>query len=172
MTRQNGNPRKTRPKPRTRRERPRPLTHRASRALRGRSRLVAQANCAKGLGRVSEIRNLQINKGEAIHGHRQETTGNRQPHNASSNNPSANCSTNTASFVDCTPDYVANFALRKTLARDPEFKKWKAISNGAGNAGKPRVQSKAAKPHDSAASPFEESHRLPARGGDRNGCCI
>ena len=36
-------------------------------------------------------------------------------------------------FVEVTPDYVANFALRKTLARDPEYKKWKAIqdrSNG------------------------------------------
>ena len=31
-----------------------------------------------------------------------------------------------ARFVDCTPDYVANFALRKTLARDPDYKKWKA----------------------------------------------
>jgi hypothetical protein len=29
-------------------------------------------------------------------------------------------------FVDCTTDYVANFALRKMLARDPEYKKWKA----------------------------------------------
>jgi len=35
-----------------------------------------------------------------------------------------------ARFVDCTPDYVANFALRKTLARDPEYKKWKANQNG------------------------------------------
>ena len=33
-------------------------------------------------------------------------------------------------FVDCTPDYVANFALRKTLARDPECRKWKASKNG------------------------------------------
>lgn len=32
-------------------------------------------------------------------------------------------------FVDCTPDYVANFALRKTLSRDPEFKRWKASRN-------------------------------------------
>jgi hypothetical protein len=40
-----------------------------------------------------------------------------------------------ARFVDCTPDYVANFALRKTLARDPDYKKWKASQNGA-NAGK------------------------------------
>jgi len=35
-------------------------------------------------------------------------------------------------FVDCTPDYVANFALRKTLARDPEYRKWKASNNGPG----------------------------------------
>ena len=40
-----------------------------------------------------------------------------------------------ARFVDCTPDYVANFALRKTLARDPDYKKWKAGQNGA-SAGK------------------------------------
>ena len=35
-------------------------------------------------------------------------------------------------FVDCTPDYVANFALKKMLARDPEYKKWKASINGGG----------------------------------------
>jgi hypothetical protein len=35
-------------------------------------------------------------------------------------------------FVDCTPDYVANFALGKTLARDPEYRKWKASKNGPG----------------------------------------
>jgi len=35
-----------------------------------------------------------------------------------------------ARFVDCTPDYVANFALRKTLQRDPEYKKWKTNQNG------------------------------------------
>jgi hypothetical protein len=34
-------------------------------------------------------------------------------------------------FVDCTADYVTNFTLRKTLARDPDFKKWKATRNGA-----------------------------------------
>jgi hypothetical protein len=36
-------------------------------------------------------------------------------------------------FVDCSPDYVANFALRRMLARDPEYRKWKASrdqSNG------------------------------------------
>ncbi len=35
-------------------------------------------------------------------------------------------------FVDCTPDDVANFALRKTLARDPDYRKWKASQNGPG----------------------------------------
>lgn len=35
-------------------------------------------------------------------------------------------------FVDCTPDYVANFALGKTLARDPDYRKWKAATNGPG----------------------------------------
>jgi hypothetical protein len=28
-------------------------------------------------------------------------------------------------FVECTADYVTNFALRKTLSRDPEYKRWK-----------------------------------------------
>ena len=38
-------------------------------------------------------------------------------------------------FVDCTADYVANFALRKMLARDPEYRKWKASQDaGKGNA--------------------------------------
>jgi len=35
-------------------------------------------------------------------------------------------------FVDCTPDYVANFAMKKMLARDPEHKKWKASRNSGG----------------------------------------
>jgi len=35
-------------------------------------------------------------------------------------------------FVDCRPDYVANCALRKTLARDPEYRKWTASKNGPG----------------------------------------
>ena len=34
-------------------------------------------------------------------------------------------------FVDCTPDYVTNFALRKMLSRDPEYKKWKASQSAA-----------------------------------------
>jgi hypothetical protein len=32
-------------------------------------------------------------------------------------------------FVDCTPDYVANVALREVLARDPEYKRWKASAS-------------------------------------------
>jgi hypothetical protein len=40
-------------------------------------------------------------------------------------------------FVDCTPDYVANFALRKMPARDPEYRKWKASQDAAkGNSTK------------------------------------
>jgi len=40
-------------------------------------------------------------------------------------------------FVDCSADYVANFALRKMLARDPEYRKWKALQDGSnGNATK------------------------------------
>jgi bacterioferritin (cytochrome b1) len=34
-------------------------------------------------------------------------------------------------FVDCSADYVANFALRKMLARDPEHRKWKASQDAA-----------------------------------------
>jgi hypothetical protein len=47
-----------------------------------------------------------------------------------------------ARFVDCTPDYVANFALRKTLARDPDYRKWKAGPNGqsVGKRGAPSQQ--------------------------------
>lgn len=33
-------------------------------------------------------------------------------------------------FVDCSADYVTNFALKKMLSRDPEYKKWKATKNG------------------------------------------
>jgi hypothetical protein len=33
-------------------------------------------------------------------------------------------------FVDGTADYVANFALKKMLFRDPEYQKWRASKNG------------------------------------------
>ena len=41
-------------------------------------------------------------------------------------------------FVDCTADYVTNFALKKMLSRDPEYKKWKAAKNDSAPA---RVES-------------------------------
>jgi hypothetical protein len=34
-------------------------------------------------------------------------------------------------FVDCTADYVVNFALKKMLSRDPEYRKWKGSKNGS-----------------------------------------
>jgi hypothetical protein len=37
---------------------------------------------------------------------------------------------NYCKFVDCSADYVANFALKKMLSRDPEYKKWKAVHTG------------------------------------------
>lgn len=55
---------------RPRRERPRPLTHRASRALRGRSRLGGATIAPNGLGRVQ---NFGKKKGP----HRRKTYGNR-----------------------------------------------------------------------------------------------
>jgi hypothetical protein len=49
-------------------------------------------------------------------------------------------------FVDCTADYVTNFALRKMLSRDPEYKKWKASQSplpaartGAASSPNPRL---------------------------------
>ena len=51
-----------------------------------------------------------------------------------------------ARFVDCTPDYVANFALRKTLARDPDYKKWKASQNGAASGKRGPSSPQAGKP--------------------------
>jgi len=51
-----------------------------------------------------------------------------------------------ARFVDCSPDYVANFALRKTLARDPDYKKWKASRNGANGTKRETSSPQAGKP--------------------------
>jgi len=51
-----------------------------------------------------------------------------------------------ARFVDCTPDYVANSALPKTLARDPDYKKWKAAQNGAAPAKRGATSQQAGKP--------------------------
>jgi hypothetical protein len=51
-----------------------------------------------------------------------------------------------ARFVDCTPDYVANSALPETLARDPDYKKWKAAQNGAAPAKRGATSQQAGKP--------------------------
>jgi hypothetical protein len=48
-------------------------------------------------------------------------------------------------FVDCTPDYVANFALKKMLARDPEYKKWKASQSADPPAKEPTALSHTAR---------------------------
>jgi hypothetical protein len=48
-------------------------------------------------------------------------------------------------FVDCSADYVANFALRKMLARDPEYRKWKA-SHDQSNGTAAKSQSATGKP--------------------------
>lgn len=47
-----------------------------------------------------------------------------------------------ARFVDGSPDYVRNFALRKTLPCNPDYRKWKASRDceGAGKRQGPRPQ--------------------------------
>jgi hypothetical protein len=44
-------------------------------------------------------------------------------------------------FVDCTADYVANFALKRIFAHDAEFKKWKAAQAAAPTTGETAVSS-------------------------------
>jgi hypothetical protein len=31
-----------------------------------------------------------------------------------------------SNFIECTPDHVTNYVLKKLLSRDPEYKKWRA----------------------------------------------
>jgi hypothetical protein len=50
-----------------------------------------------------------------------------------------------ARFVDCSADYVANFALRKTLAYDPDYRKWKASQSGDAAARQPGADQPAGK---------------------------
>jgi hypothetical protein len=66
-------PRQNAAKTRPRRERPRPLTHRASRALRGRSRL-AGARIAPGVWAAFRVSEQEDHKGEKKDGNRKETT--------------------------------------------------------------------------------------------------
>jgi len=49
-------------------------------------------------------------------------------------------------FVGCTPDYVTNFTLRKTLSRDPDYKKWKAARNRPAPAKPASTESPVQKP--------------------------
>ena len=48
-------------------------------------------------------------------------------------------------YVDCTAASVANFTLRKMLARDPEYRKWKA-SQDTTKGNSPKSQSAAGRP--------------------------
>jgi hypothetical protein len=95
---------------------------------------MAQGNCANGLGRVENFEFVN----------RPQTEGNmaivkKPPESVNRSlqleQPVSALLDDYARFVDCTPDYVANFALRKTLARDSDYKKWKAGQNGV-SAGK------------------------------------
>jgi hypothetical protein len=95
---------------------------------------MAQENCANGLGRVEKfefVNRLQEEKNMAIVKKPPESVS----RSLQLEQPVSALLDDYARFVDCTADYVANFALRKTLARDPDYKKWKAGQNGA-SAGK------------------------------------
>jgi bacterioferritin (cytochrome b1) len=95
---------------------------------------MAQGNCGNGLGRVEKfkfVNRLQEEENMAIVKKPPESVS----RSLQLEQPVSALLDDYARFVDCTADYVANFALRKTLARDPDYKKWKAGQNGA-SAGK------------------------------------
>lgn len=48
-------------------------------------------------------------------------------------------------FVDCTPDYVNNFALKKPLGRDTEYTRWKASQPAASTVKETAASSHAAR---------------------------
>jgi bacterioferritin (cytochrome b1) len=94
---------------------------------------MAQRNCANGLGRVDKfefVNRLQEEENMAIVKKPPESVS----RSLQLEQPVSALLDDYARFVDCTADYVANFALRKTLARDPDYKKWKAGQNGASAA--------------------------------------
>jgi hypothetical protein len=102
---------------------------------------VAQGNCAYGLGRDENfefVNRPQEEEDMAIVKKPPESVS----RSLQLEQPVSALLDDYARFVDCTPDYVANFALRKTLARDPDYKKWKAGQNGtpAGKRGAPPQQ--------------------------------
>ena len=99
-------------------------------ALWGRSRLVAQSPCANGLGREERfqfVNRLEEEEKMAVIKKPPESVS----RSLKLDQPVSELLDDYARFVDCTADYVANFALRKTLARDSDYKKWKATQNGA-----------------------------------------
>jgi hypothetical protein len=102
---------------------------------------VAQGNCANGLDRGEKF--------EFVNQHQEEENMAfiKKPPDSVTRSlqievPVSELLDDYSRFVDCSPDYVTNFALRKTLARDPDYKKWKAAQNGAsaGNRGAPLQQ--------------------------------
>jgi len=44
-----------------------------------------------------------------------------------------------ARFVECTPDHVANSALKKTLSRDREYRRWRAEQRNTAGSGPNRT---------------------------------
>ena len=113
--------------------------------LWGRSRLVAQSSCANGLGREKRFDSLNRLKEEekmAVIKKPPETVS----RSLKLDQPVSDLLDDYARFVDCTADYVANFALRKTLARDPDYKKWKAAQNGASSSKRGVPSQQAGKP--------------------------
>src|SRR5258708_12804612 len=97
---------------------------------------MAQGNCADGLGRFENfefVNRLQTEENMAIVKKPPESVS----RSLQLEQPVSALLDDYARFVDCTADYVANFALRKTLARDPDYKKWKPAHNGASTPNPP-----------------------------------
>jgi len=86
---------------------------------------------ANGLGRVQSFGNIRTRRRE-----HSIATVKRPPRPVSRSlsleKPVSELLDDYCKFVDCTPDYVANFAMKKMLARDPEHKKSKASRNSGG----------------------------------------
>jgi hypothetical protein len=106
---------------------------------------VAQVNCANGLGCGEKF--------EFVDQHQEEESMafiKKPPETVTRSlkleQPVSDLLDDYSRFVDCTTDYVANFALRKTLARDADYKKWKAAQNGAPGAKRGAPSQQAGKP--------------------------
>jgi hypothetical protein len=106
---------------------------------------LAHNSYANGLGRVEKV--------EFVNQHQEETNMaiiKKPPESVSRTlkleQPVSDLLDDYGRFVDCTPDYVANSALPKTLARDPDYKKWKAAQNGAAPTKRGATSQQAGKP--------------------------